>query len=197
LVDIGTGAGGILDLLSPISAETVAVEPQSFSRKFLNEMGYNVQASIDDLQEKKFEVVTLFHVLEHLTSPLDSLITISKKMTKGSKIIIEIPHARDFLISFLDHEAFKSFTFWSEHLILHTRESITKLLEEAGFANIIVRSFQRYPLANHLHWLKNNKPGGHIQWASLRTVKLDLEYANMLSEIDKTDTLIVTAEYLH
>jgi len=193
-VDIGTGAGGILDLLSPISSETVAVEPQSFARKFLTEMGYNVHASINDLQENYFEVVTLFHVLEHVTSPLAFLTTIKKKMTVGAKIIIEIPHARDFLISFLNLQAFKSFTFWSEHLILHTRESITMLLEKAGFSNIIVKSFQRYPLANHLYWLKNNKPGGHIEWASLRTVKLDLEYANMLSEIDKTDTLIITAK---
>ncbi len=115
-------------------------------------------------------------------------------MKKRAKIIIEIPHARDFLISFFENEAFKSFTFWSEHLILHTRESISLFLETAGFSKIIVNNFQRYPLANHLHWLSENKPGGHIAWSYLRTKSLDREYANMLSSIDKTDTLIVTAE---
>jgi len=193
-IDIGTGAGGILDLLSPASFETAAVEPQDFARKSLSDLGYKIFSSIEEVQDDYYEVVTLFHVLEHFISPIDSLVTIRKKMTPGAKIIIEIPHARDFLISFLENEAFKSFTFWSEHLILHTRESITKFLEKAGFSNIIISGFQRFPLANHMHWLSQKKPGGHTIWSNLRTEALDREYANLLTNIDKTDTLIATAE---
>ncbi|MDD4900561.1 MAG: class I SAM-dependent methyltransferase [Patescibacteria group bacterium] len=195
-LDIGTGVGGILDLLSPVALETEAVEPQDVARKCLSDLGYKVYSSIEDARDDNYEVITLFHVLEHFTDPIDTLITIRKKMVKGAKIIIEIPHARDFLISFFEHEAFKSFTFWSEHLILHTRESIAKFLAKAGFSNIIVNGYQRYPLANHLYWLSKNKPGGHISWPYLRTAALDREYANMLAAIDKTDTLIVTAEKL-
>jgi hypothetical protein len=114
-------------------------------------------------------------------------------MKENGKIIIEVPHASDFLISFFEHESFKSFTFWSEHLILHTRNSITIFLEEAGFKDIVVTAVQRYPLANHLHWLSKNEAGGHQKWDFLRTEELDLAYAQMLSKLDKTDTLLVTA----
>ena len=193
-LDVGTGAGGILDLLSPVVRETSAVEPQEMARRALIDMGYTVHKTIGDSKDNHYEIVTLFHVLEHLLEPIDSLKQILGKMKAGGKVIIEIPHANDFLISFLDNEAFKSFTFWSEHLILHTRESITLFLQEAGFTNIVVKGYQRYPLANHLFWLAKGKPGGHIQWTELRNEALDREYANMLNSIDKTDTLTVIAE---
>lgn len=193
-IDVGTGAGGILELLSPLALETAAVEPQEQARKALTDLGYKVYPSVEDARGDDFDVVTMFHVLEHLTNPIDTLKSIKDKMAKGGKIVIEVPHAKDFLISFLENEAFKSFSFWSEHLILHTRESLDIFLKTAGFSNIIIKGFQRYPLANHLYWLTHGKPGGHVVWHQLRTSELEHAYSDMLSGIDKTDTLIATAE---
>src|SRR5688572_23960026 len=92
-LDVGTGAGGILDFLSPVAKETAAVEPQEAAKNYLNEIGYATYSSVDDVEDGKYEVVTLFHVLEHLTDPIDTLKAIKMKMVKGGKIIIEIPHA--------------------------------------------------------------------------------------------------------
>jgi len=193
-LDVGTGAGGVLDALSASAMETAAVEPQNFIRKCLAELGYNVFPAVADVPDKYYEVVSLFHVLEHFTDPVSSLLEIKNKMATSGKIIVEIPHARDVLLSLFNNDAFKAFTFWSEHLILHTRESITLLLEKTGFKNITVKGCQRYPLANHLYWLHKAKPGGHVEWDFLRTDSLDLEYEKMLSVLDKTDTLIAIAQ---
>ncbi len=192
-LDVGTGAGAILDLLGPLASETHAVEPQAAAREELAKCGYIVYASVNDVPSRYVEVVTLFHVFEHLTEPLDTLRTIHTKMVEGGKIIIEVPHANDFLISFLDLDEFKAFTFWSEHLILHTRQSLTAFLQEAEFKDISVVGFQRYPLANHLHWLAKKKPGGHLIWSHLRTPELDSAYYQLLASLDKTDTLIAIA----
>ena len=192
-MDIGTGAGGILDLLSPISSETLAVEPQQSVREYLVKLGYNTYCTVDDVPDNDIEVATMFHVFEHLIDPINTLKVLKNKMAIGGKIIIEVPHAKDFLLSLLDLETFKAFTFWSEHLILHTRESLRVFLEKGGFSNVTVKGYQRYPLANHLHWLAKGKPAGHIIWDHLRTVMLDTEYENMLAQIDLTDTLIATA----
>ncbi len=192
-LDIGTGAGGVLDLLAPIASEAIAVEPQEDARRNLIDLGYKVYSCIEDVSEKCLDVVTMFHVFEHLINPIETLKTI-KEMLDGGRIIIEVPHANDFLISFLDLDSFKSFTFWSEHLILHTRESLRIFLESAGFSNICIQSYQRFPLANHLYWLSKGMPGGHIHWNYLRTPELDSAYSNMLSKLDKTDTLIAIAQ---
>jgi 2-polyprenyl-3-methyl-5-hydroxy-6-metoxy-1,4-benzoquinol methylase len=192
-IDIGTGAGGILDELEQFSAESFAVEPQRAPRKSLQESGYTVYKSIEDIPDNNYDVVTMFHVFEHLTSPLEDLKLVHSKMSTNGKIFIEVPHAKDFLISFLNLEEFKDFTFWSEHLILHTRQSLECFLRQAGFKDIVVKGCQRYPLANHLHWLSEKKPDGHNIWNHLRSEELDCAYSNMLNCTDSNDTLVATA----
>ena len=192
-LDVGSGLGGVLDELVSFSKKTVVVEPQVDARACMLEIGYDVYPYVSDVPDNDFEVVTLFHVFEHLAEPLDMLRNIKQRMKKGATLVIEVPHANDFLISCLALEEFKAFTFWSEHLILHTRASLYAILHQAGFRDILIKGIQRYPLANHLHWLSKKEPGGHKKRSELRTERLDSAYADMLASIDCTDTLMVTA----
>lgn len=192
-VDVGSGLGGILDIVGGFASEFSAVEPQKFIRKSLVDKGYDVKASVKEVKDNSVDVITLFHVLEHFIDPVNELNEIYKKLKVGGILFVEVPHANDFLLSKLDSDAFKAFTFWSEHLILHTKESITKLLEHASFDAIDVNYFQRYPIANHLYWLGKNEPGGHEKWKDLTTDVLDEAYSQMLMMNGLTDTLIVTA----
>ncbi|WP_207398606.1 class I SAM-dependent methyltransferase [Bremerella alba] len=117
-MDVGAGAGAVLDAFSPLASETIAVEPQEEGRQSIAESGYDVYGSVEEVPHDDIEVVTLFHVFEHLIDPIGTATTLRNKMSAGGKIVIEVPHAEDFLISFLDLEEFKSFTFWSEHYFL-------------------------------------------------------------------------------
>lgn len=146
------------------------------------------------MPDSNFDIITLFHVFEHFVNPLQDLASLYEKLKPGGKIIIEVPHARDFLLHQLDLDAFKAFTFWSEHLILHTKESLTAFLKQCGFVNIGVEHFQRYPLANHLYWLAKQQPEGHLIWANLLDGKLDKVYAKKLAELYRSDTIIAGAE---
>lgn len=193
-LDVGTGAGGVLDLLDPFAERVVAVEPQQKALESLKKEKYEVYSDIKEVPFGEFDIITLFHVFEHLTDPLDTLKIAYDKLKVGGKIIIEVPHANDFLFSYLDLEEFKKFTFWSEHLVLHNRLSLTAFLDRANFRNTVISGFQRYNLANHLYWLKKKKPGGHIEWSMLATDQLDNAYSSMLQKIDMTDTLIAIAE---
>jgi len=192
-LDVGTGAGGILDLLARQAREVCGVEPQAGARAELVNLGYRVYPEVRQVPDDDFEVVTLFHVLEHLPDPIGTLRLIWNRMVSGGKLIVEVPHAQDFLISFLGLEAFKQFTFWSEHLILHTRKSLDVFLQTAGFIDISIDGLQRYPLANHLHWLVKGQPGGHKHWHHLESEELNRAYASLLARLDKTDTLLAVA----
>lgn len=193
-LDVGAGAGGVLDLLRPFAASVIAVEPQKRALDSLRKQHYEAYSDISEVPSDELDVITLFHVFEHLTDPLDLLKTAYDKLRVGGKIIIEVPHAADFLFAYLDLEEFKKFTFWSEHLVLHNRASLTAFLDRAHFRNTVISGFQRYNLANHLHWLKEKRPGGHINWSMLSTEELDSAYSNMLQRIGMTDTLIAIAE---
>lgn len=133
-----------------------------------------------------FQIVTAFHVVEHLSDPIDTLAELRSYMAPGARLIVEVPHARDWLLT--NCEAFRRFSLWSEHLILHTRETLSALLRTAGFVVDRIEGFQRYPLSNHHHWLTKGEPGCFDEEHAL-----DREYANLLCKRDETDTLIAWA----
>jgi 2-polyprenyl-3-methyl-5-hydroxy-6-metoxy-1,4-benzoquinol methylase len=193
-LDVGSGLGGVLDLFQTVAKKVTAIEPQAEMRHLLKGLGYDVYESLANTPVKNVEVITLFHVFEHLTNPLLSLQQMHSMLAPNGTIIIEVPHARDILLETFQLDAFKKFTFWSEHLILHTRKSLETFLAAAGFRNIHISGMQRYPLANHLYWLGKGKPGGHNQWPQLRDKAAEDAYAGLLESIDQTDTLIASAE---
>ncbi|WP_210395753.1 class I SAM-dependent methyltransferase [Motiliproteus sediminis] len=192
-LDVGTGSGGILDALSPCAGSVVAVEPQDSKRAYLVRCGYEVYASVEDVPDLQLEVVSLFHVFEHLTDPVGLLDQLRAKMELGSHLVIEVPHARDALLSTYDCEAFRAFTLWSEHLILHTRQTLKAFIESSGFSLERIEGVQRYPLANHLYWLSNGKPGGQAVWPELVDEELNAAYARILCSNDASDTLVAIA----
>jgi len=195
-MEIGGGVGGIVELAEDIYKEIIFVEPQPEPRKYFTNKGKQTFERIVNVDRNDIDVATLFHSFEHFDDPLNTLIEIRKRIKKGGKIIIEVPHARDILICYFNLDSFKSFTFWSEHLILHTRGSLIRFLTAAGFNNIEVLGLQRYPLANHFYWLKEGKPGGQNIFTDINNKDFNNQYEILLNELDMTDTLIAIAEVL-
>lgn len=193
-LDVGCGLGGVLRGMKEVLEDSSAIEPQDEIRESLKKSGYATYASFDDLPNgKKFDIVTLFHVFEHLKEPLAMLKDMYAVLKPGGILIIEVPHAKDALLRSFDLEAFKKFTFWSEHIILHTQQSLKTYLEAASFRDTHTSGIQRYPLANHLHWLWKGEPGGHQKLAAFRENTLEEAYEKRLVVLDQTDTLWVEA----
>jgi 2-polyprenyl-3-methyl-5-hydroxy-6-metoxy-1,4-benzoquinol methylase len=191
-LDFGCGLGGMLDELASEAAWAAGLEPSRERQEIVRGKGHNVIGSLDELEAHSLNVVTLFHVLEHLSDPVDVLKGLLRVLRPGGALLVEVPHARDALFALYDSEEFKRFTFWSEHLVLHTRQSLSALLLDAGYLDIKVTGCQRYPLSNHLYWLSRGKPGGHQSWGFLGSPVMEVEYERVLSESDYTDTLIAT-----
>ena len=193
MVDFGCGTGDFLKAVSNKCEFASGVELSSgFRNKLINEK-IKCLESLNELEDNFLDIIVAFHVIEHLSNPLEILAEIMQKIKSGGQVLIEVPHANDFLLS--SSEEFKQFTLWSQHLVLHTRESLRRILEYVGFKNIQIEGVQRYPLSNHLNWLINKKPGGHkSNLAILDTDSLNENYQSSLSKIDSTDTLVVLAK---
>jgi 2-polyprenyl-3-methyl-5-hydroxy-6-metoxy-1,4-benzoquinol methylase len=129
----------------------------------------------------------MFHVLEHIPYQVEILKEIKKKLKKNGKVIIEVPHANDFLLRLKE---FKKFTFWSEHLILHTENSLRKILEVSNFKKINIKYYQRYNFSNHLGWFINRMPGGHNHYKNISDSKINKDYSDYLIRKKNTDTQI-------
>ncbi|MGI6855491.1 class I SAM-dependent methyltransferase [Mesorhizobium sp. 1B3] len=189
-LDFGCGLGGMLDELASEASWAAGLEPNKERAAIVRGRGHNVIGGLSSLEEGSIDVVTMFHVLEHLTEPVAILEAVRRVLRPGGTLLVEVPHARDALFTLYDCEAFKRFTFWSEHLVLHTRRSLQALLRHVGYEAVETMAQQRYPLANHQYWLSKGKPGGHNEWRFLASPALDAEYAASLAKVDRTDTLV-------
>ena len=194
IADFGCGSGDFLKLVQPYCDDVIGIELQQNYVDELNSFGISCSNSVDSIANKSLDTIVSFHVLEHLPNPLEVLSKLMEKVVSGGHILIEVPHANDYLLSFLACEEFKQFTLWSQHLVLHTRESLCKTLEHVGLENIQIEGVQRYPLSNHLNWLARGKPGGHKSiMAALDSDALSNAYENSLARINATDTLVAVA----
>ena len=195
VLDFGCGRGEFLKLACVHARKAVGIELQKDFVDVLNQDGINCHSSLDAIPDFSLDTVVCFHVLEHLPDPLRVLSQIRSKLKPDGNLVIEVPHARDLLLECLDCEPFKQFTLWSQHLVLHTRESLTRMVLSAGYKDILIKGIQRYPLSNTLHWLSQESPGGHKSILSLLdNDRLGSAYQEALQSIDCTDSLWLTAK---
>jgi 2-polyprenyl-3-methyl-5-hydroxy-6-metoxy-1,4-benzoquinol methylase len=153
----------------------------------------NVFSSLKKAQEQneRYDVITAFHVVEHLKNPKKILKDLSDCLTEDGEMIIEVPNSDDALLTLYESKSFQNFTYWSQHLFLFNKETMAELIKQAGLKLNWIKYVQRYPLSNHLYWLAKGKPGGQKVWGIMNNDILDKEYESQLSNIGKTDTIIL------
>lgn len=194
ILDFGCGWGGFLKGIKNYKS-LKGVEIRTECIKFIKKNYKNINISNDiNSFDKKFDIITMFHVLEHIPYQIETLKVLKSKLKSKGKIIIEVPHAKDFLLLQKELNDFKNFTFWSEHLILHTYESLKTILLKSGFKNINIQYYQRYSLANHLGWFLKRKPNGHKFYEEIVSDELNKSYFENLKNLGQTDTLVAIAE---
>ena len=195
ICDFGCGYGGFLRHAKAVSSRLSGVELREYCRQSLRlkEPEINVLPSLEDHPEN-FDLITIFHVLEHLPKQVEILSAIRSKLVPGGSIVVEVPNARDFLIQSLDLPEFRDFVFWSEHLVLHTEESLRVILQEAGFTKVNIRGFQRYGFTNHLRWFLDRQPGGHDLYKQFEDSLMEKGYRQYMEGRGTADTLIAVAQ---
>jgi len=193
VLDFGCGAAGFLHLAQSVATEVVGVELQRSVREHTSNANIRIAGSIGTASGV-FDVITAFHVVEHLSDPLPVIRELGTHLKVGGTLIVEVPSANDALLTLYDSDAFQRFTYWSLHLFLFNPETLNHLATLAGLRAVAVKQTQRYPLSNHLRWLSHNEPGGHERWSFLDTPELSAAYAASLAAIGKCDTLIAYLE---
>ena len=193
-IDFGCGHGDFLRAVKSRSKIVTGVEIEENLVEDLRQGGIECFKSLTDVACADYDTAFLFHSFEHIPSPIKLLKALRSILTRGGYIIIEVPSANDILLNQLRTDEFAAFTLWSQHLILHTPESLTRFLVTAGFHSPIVKQVQRYSLSNHLGWLLNRRPGGHQLPLSLfETMELRTSYEASLASIGACDTLVAVA----
>ena len=188
ILDFGCGNGGFLKLFKKTNKCIAGLEPELISRKSLIDEGFNIYDYQENIHQK-YDIITLFHVIEHLKDPVSHLLSLKNNLAENGKIIIETPNANDVLLSIYKNKAFSEFTYWSCHLYLFNEQTLKDIVNKAGLKIDNILQIQRYPLTNHLYWLANSAPGGHEKFNILNDNKLNKLYEKKLSQLKVCDSI--------
>ena len=192
LLDFGCGAGGFLKKVKHLTSLVAGVELELRVQMYWHEQ-IAIFPNIDSAGEG-YDLITAFHVLEHLSDPIATLRALGAKLSKNGRMIVEVPNSEDALLTLYDSPAFQHFSYWNQNLFLFNAETLRHIVKKSRLRVISIEQYQRYPLSNHLHWLSKGKPGGHQKWAFLDSSELSAAYSNALASVAKCDTLIAHLE---
>lgn len=125
LLDIGAGTGDFLNQANKSGWNSVGVEPNEKAKNIAIAKGVNFVASLDDLDNNSFDVITMWHVLEHVPDLDFQIKTLKRLLKPNGTIFIAVPNFKSF-----DAKHYKS--FWAaydvpRHLWHFSKISIQKL----------------------------------------------------------------------
>lgn len=135
MLDYGCGTGMFLNVCKNDGWETYGMEPDDNARKMSIEKGLDVFSDknkvSDRIADKKFNAITLWHVLEHVTDMEATLSFFKSKLNNDGVLIIAVPNHVSY-----DGQYYKE--FWAaydvpRHLHHFDINSMTSLVEKAGF----------------------------------------------------------------
>ncbi|WP_308469746.1 class I SAM-dependent methyltransferase [Gelidibacter japonicus] len=128
LLDVGCGTGDFLQVAYKSGWAITGIEPNEQARKIANKKTndsvFNSE-KLFKLEEQKFDVITLWHVLEHLPELNEHLSVFAKLLKPEGVLIIAVPNYKSY-----DAKLYKE--YWAaydvpRHLWHFSQESITKL----------------------------------------------------------------------
>ncbi|WP_299212932.1 class I SAM-dependent methyltransferase [uncultured Aquimarina sp.] len=128
LLDIGAGTGDFLIEANKKNWQVVGVEPNKQARVLAEEKGIILQPNTANLLSDCFDVITMWHVLEHVPDLPVQIKELKRLLKPGGHLIIAVPNFKSY-----DAHYYKS--FWAaydvpRHLWHFSKNSMKTLFEK-------------------------------------------------------------------
>jgi SAM-dependent methyltransferase len=190
VLEVGASTGAFLELID--GRERYGIEPADDHRRYLSRFCKATYADISGIpSQERFDLICMFHVFEHIKTPLPFLEACARHLNPGGCLIIEVPYVEDPLLTLYECAPFKDFYFQPMHPYVYSKKSLEYVFMKASLKPQEFIFYQRYGLDNHLAWLVRGKSGGDSQFSSLFAD--DEIYKQKMEKIEKTDTIFCIA----
>lgn len=132
LLDVGCGTGLFLEMGQQGGWKITGVEPDDTARTAaMNRLKTNVVETIQEVGEKPYDIITMWHVLEHVPNLQETIQELKSRLKTGGILLLALPNSDS-----LDAEHFKQ--YWAaydipRHLSHFTPSTINRLVSQAGF----------------------------------------------------------------
>lgn len=98
ILDYGCGDGSFLNFMKNNNFSIIGYEPNlKASNTAIYKIGKeNIINNLEDIKDNSLDIITLWHVLEHIYNPEDILTNLQKKLKKEGIIIIAVPNYKSY-----------------------------------------------------------------------------------------------------
>lgn len=197
VLDVGAGYGFFVNALAEAGFEDVTGFEISRDRRALAAewgsapvLDMDVRASDIGEHARAYDVVTLFHVLEHTADPAGFLRSLAHFVAPGGTLVVEVPNADELMLETCP--AYEAFHWIRAHLLYFTAETLGRCIAVAGLPEPAIRFEQRYGLLNLANWLLRGEPQIERPTFEIDGAYREVEngYRAWLAERGRTDALI-------
>ncbi len=133
VLDVGSGGGEFIYLLHKLGHTVHGVEPnQGYAAYARSEYGLHVHIGFAQdvaLPEEHFDLITMWHVLEHTERPDEVLLKLHRRLKPEGMLVIEVPNVEATCQA-------PQNTFHEAHIFNFNLPTLQKLAEKTGFTGI-------------------------------------------------------------
>ena len=131
ILDVGAGTGDFLKFCKEHNWEVTGIEPSEKARNIADKKEVLLHEKLEDISNKKFNVITLWHVLEHVKDLESYIKTLYQLLEENGKLIIAVPNFKSY-----DANYYKE--FWAafdvpRHLWHFSQKGIASIFSQFGF----------------------------------------------------------------
>lgn len=96
LLDIGAGTGDFLVVAKNDGWQTTGIEPSEKAKGIAVHKGVKFAESLSSLENNSFDVITMWHVLEHVPNLEEYIIELKRLLKPTGTIVIAVPNFKSF-----------------------------------------------------------------------------------------------------
>lgn len=146
ILDIGCSSGYFLKTLFSADTNPIGVELNDSCSNYARSLGFTIYSkSIETIGfRNEFDLVVMFHTLEHVLYPIAALRAIYTSLKHGGVFMGEVPNQDDWRIKIFNNEIVKRFHYDPFHYYYFSPKTLTDYLKKCGFDNIRLETVERY-----------------------------------------------------
>lgn len=199
LLDVGCGNGHFLSVAKNAGYDVQGVELEENAVRIARESGLKVRSlllSESELNQERFDIITMFGVLEHLFEPARDVSIIHSMLNDNGVFVGITPNAQSLVGMLLKHDA--RFYTPRNHPMIFSFQSIRYLFESHGF-KILQLDTVLSGYDSIINSLQNREPFGELSYDFLPPkfedlIKNKTEFENLLLEWNLGLRLRIVAE---
>jgi len=163
ILDIGCATGQFLNYMAKHGWKCTGIEPDEKTRFYaISEYGLQVfaEGQLDLFEKSSFDVITMWHVLEHVSDLNGRLMQLNKLLKPQGSLLVAVPNCDSY-------DAKKYDKFWAgydlpRHLYHFTKANVKLLMEKHGFTivNILPMKFDAF----YVSLLSEKYKSGKMRW---------------------------------